>query len=100
MRSDIDKVSLQNSRFVAPHEQWDLKASYEINDNFRLKFEITNIEDRPEYIIGDIMIASHNMMNTELLMQLDSPTITNKYNLKIASFYWLFFLSLQYMQMC
>ena len=47
--SDIDKVSLQNSRFVAPHEQWDLKASYEINDNFRLKFEITNIEDRPEY---------------------------------------------------
>lgn len=26
------------------------------------------------------------MMNTELLMQLDSPTITNKYNLKIASF--------------
>jgi 3-phytase len=32
------------------------------------------------------MIASHNMMNTELLMQLDSPTITNKYKLKIASF--------------
>ena len=26
------------------------------------------------------------MMNTELLMQLDSPTITNKHNLKIASF--------------
>ena len=26
------------------------------------------------------------MMNTELLMQLDSPTITNKYNLKIGSF--------------
>ena len=26
------------------------------------------------------------MMNTELLMQLDSPTITNKHNLKIARF--------------
>ena len=26
------------------------------------------------------------MMNTELLMQLDLPTITNKYNLIIASF--------------
>ncbi len=46
---DIDKVSLENSRFVAAHKQWDLKASYRVNDNLKLKFEITNIEDRPEF---------------------------------------------------
>jgi len=46
---DIDTVSLENSRFVAAHKQWDLKATYAVNDNLRLKFEIINMEDRPEY---------------------------------------------------
>ena len=46
---DIDTVSLENSRFVGPHKQWDFKLSYSINDSFALKFEIVNAKDRPEY---------------------------------------------------
>jgi len=46
---DIDTVSLENSRFVGPHNQWDFKLSYSINENFAVKFEIVNAKDRPEY---------------------------------------------------
>lgn len=45
----IDTVSLDNSRFVGPHKQWDFKLSYSFNDNFAVKFEIVNAKDRPEY---------------------------------------------------
>ena len=46
---DIDTVSVENSRFVAPHRQWDLKAKYKYSDNLTFSFEITNINDRPEF---------------------------------------------------
>ena len=46
---DIDTVSLANSRYVGEHKQWDLKASYRLSDNLKIKFEIINIDDRPEY---------------------------------------------------
>ena len=46
---DIDTVSVENSRFVAPHRQWDLKAKYKYSDNLTFSFEIKNINDRPEF---------------------------------------------------
>ena len=46
---DIDKVSVDNSRFVDEHIQWDLTAKYKATENITIKFEAINIGDRPEY---------------------------------------------------
>ena len=46
---DIDTVSVENSRFVDAHIQWDLTAKYKVNDNVTVKFEAINIGDRPEF---------------------------------------------------
>ena len=45
----IDTVSVDNSRFVDSHVQWDLTAKYAATDNVTIKFEAINIGDRPEY---------------------------------------------------
>jgi TonB-dependent receptor len=46
---DIDTVSVENSRFVDAHVQWDLTAKYAATDNITVKFEAINIGDRPEF---------------------------------------------------
>ena len=46
---DMDKVSADNSRFVDSHVQWDLTAKYKATSNLTAKFEVININDRPEY---------------------------------------------------
>ncbi|MEC8492293.1 MAG: TonB-dependent receptor [Pseudomonadota bacterium] len=46
---DIDTVSVDNSRFVDSHVQWDLTAKYAATENVTIKFEAINIGDRPEY---------------------------------------------------
>ena len=46
---DMDKVSADNSRFVDSHVQWDLTAKYKVTSNLTAKFEVININDRPEY---------------------------------------------------
>ena len=46
---DIDTVSVDNSRFVDQHVQWDLTAKYKASANFTVKFEAINIGDRPEF---------------------------------------------------
>jgi outer membrane receptor protein involved in Fe transport len=46
---DIDKVSVDNSRFVDEHIQWDLTAKYKATENITVKFEAINIGDRPEF---------------------------------------------------
>ena len=46
---DIDKVSVDNSRFVDEHIQWDLTAKYKATENITIKFEAINIGDRPEF---------------------------------------------------
>ena len=46
---DIDSVSVDNSRFVDQHVQWDLTAKYKASDYLTVKFEAINIGDRPEY---------------------------------------------------
>ncbi|MGB0998395.1 MAG: TonB-dependent receptor [Pseudomonadales bacterium] len=46
---DIDTVSVDKSRFVDSHVQWDLTAKYAATENVTIKFEAINIGDRPEY---------------------------------------------------
>ena len=46
---DIDTVSENNSRFVAPHMQLDLTAKYKVNDKLTVKAEAVNLNNREEY---------------------------------------------------
>lgn len=46
---DIGEVSVNNSRFVGDFIQWDLTVKYEVNDNFTVKAEAVNLNNRPEY---------------------------------------------------
>ena len=46
---DIGEVSVNNSRFVDDFIQWDLTVKYDVNDNFTVKAEAVNLNNRPEY---------------------------------------------------
>lgn len=46
---DIGEVSANNSRYVDDFMQWDLTVKYEVNDNFTIKAEAINLNNRPEY---------------------------------------------------
>ena len=46
---DIGEVSVNNSRFVGDFIQWDLTVKYDVNDNFTVKAEAVNLNNRPEY---------------------------------------------------
>ena len=46
---DIDTVSVDNSRFVDSHMQFDLTAKYKVNDKLSVKVEAINIGNRPEF---------------------------------------------------
>ena len=46
---NISLVSVDNSRFVDSHMQFDLTAKYKVNDRFTVKVEAINIGNRPEF---------------------------------------------------
>lgn len=46
---DIGEVSVNNSRFVDDFMQWDLTVKYDVTDNFTVKAEAVNLNNRPEY---------------------------------------------------
>lgn len=46
---DIGEVSVNNSRFVDDFMQWDLTVKYAVTDNFTVKAEAVNLNNRPEY---------------------------------------------------
>ena len=46
---DIDTVSINNSRFVDDHTQWDFVAKYKFTDQITGKFEAINMGDEPEF---------------------------------------------------
>ena len=43
------ELSLDNIRYTDDHTQYDFNAKYKINDNFSIKFDISNITDEPEF---------------------------------------------------
>ena len=49
MEDDVSRVSLENSRFVDDHTQWDFVAKYEFNAQIIAKFEAINLGDEPAF---------------------------------------------------
>ena len=43
------ELSLDNIRYTDDHTQYDFNLKYKINDNFSIKFDISNITDEPEF---------------------------------------------------
>ena len=43
------KLVQNNSRYVDDFMQWDLTVKYKVNDNFTIKAEAINLNNRPEY---------------------------------------------------
>ena len=44
-----EELSLDNIRYTDDHTQYDFNLKYKINDNFSVKFDISNITDEPEF---------------------------------------------------
>ena len=44
-----EELSLDNIRYTDDHTQYDFNLKYKINDNFSVKFDISNISDEPEF---------------------------------------------------
>ncbi len=77
--SYLDEVggSADEDRYVEDHLQWDLTASYAINDQFRLYAQFVNLNDEP-------YVAYQNGPGADRLLQYEEYSWTGKFGVQVT----------------